>query len=333
MYERSRQFDYEQRTIERPVFIIGSPRSGTTFLYRVVRRHPHLAFPTQASDIFPHHPIFANRVFDALEGSKGANVAAAVSQAWAAQWVNYGFDYAEGYHLWQLFEPEGNRYARRYELTADDVTEESRRFYRMFVRKHLSLFDRPRFVNKAPLNALRIGYLNVIFPDALFVHLLRDGRAVARSILEKTRQFGNPHWGPQPEALARADAFDLMTVRCGCVWEGIVNHVRDQFDRLSNDRHLTVRYEDFIEAPHESVNRFLSFCELDPSLLDTASLNRAVSTGRNEKWRREFSADEIRALESAIGDTLALTGYSLSHEQSELGASATGFDPSPSSGG
>ena len=56
-----------------------------------------------------------------------------------------------------------------------------------------NLWGRSRFVDKTLLNCFRVRLLNAIFPDAKFVHIIRDGRAVAFSILNKIEIASDPN--------------------------------------------------------------------------------------------------------------------------------------------
>jgi hypothetical protein len=57
--------------IDRPIFIVGCHRSGTTILYEVIARHPDLVFFTNASSLLPDLPIVTNRMLDFV-GERGS---------------------------------------------------------------------------------------------------------------------------------------------------------------------------------------------------------------------------------------------------------------------
>jgi hypothetical protein len=58
------------------------------------------------------------------------------------------------------------------------------------VANNLKLRRRPRFISKDPGDSLRVSILDEIFPEALFVHIIRDGRAVVQSTVRNLRQRG-----------------------------------------------------------------------------------------------------------------------------------------------
>lgn len=286
--------------IDRPIFIIGAPRSGTTILYQLLARHPDLAFLTQASDLYPNAPILANLIFR----FSGLSQRRPVPIGSLEQWAEHGFEYAEGHIFWSQFPLEQDRHI----LDANDATDQARGYYRGAVRKHLLMFNRSRFINKAPLNSLRIGYLNAIFPNALFIHIHRDGRAVARSILEQRIRHGGPQtaWGPHPENWDLIQNHEPL-VACGLQWESILDSITRGLALIKPDRYLTLRYDTLIQTPTTVLRDLLSFCGLteDKRVLDAGGGVRDM----DHKWRAELTPEQVRGLQQAIGDSLSAWGY------------------------
>ena len=91
---------------------------------------------------------------------------------------------------------------------------------------------RTRFVNKHPRNSVRIDYLRRVFPDARFVHVVRDGRAVVGSMLAqmraRSRRAEQPMGGfrrpPGWRSLLRDDLVEQTALQ----WKAIVRHVRQR---------------------------------------------------------------------------------------------------------
>ena len=77
-------------------------------------------------------------------------------------------------------------------MTENDYTEAMSAYFRKKVLQVQNLWDRPRFVNKNLQNSFRVRLLNLIFPDAKFIHIIRDGRAVAFSISKKADGATSP---------------------------------------------------------------------------------------------------------------------------------------------
>ena len=102
-------------------------------------------------------------------------------------------------HIWateprtDVWSDEARWRGGRLELTADDLTpaagDRIRRLFAAEVRGE----GAARLVEKLPVNSFRIGYLDALCADCLVVHLVRDGHAVARSIV--VRAANGPWFG------------------------------------------------------------------------------------------------------------------------------------------
>jgi hypothetical protein len=210
---------------------------------------------------------------------------------------------------------EGNRVWNRFlchdddSLTKDDVTPYARSFIERVVRNNLVLFRKKRFIMKCPKNSVRVGFLNEIFPDMIFVHLIRDGRAVANSILRKREKHDFEFWGCRPPGWRELQALPILDA-CALQWKAIVECVLKDAEKLPPERYIEVRYEDYVANPEKTLANVAEKCGLawEPDHL------RQVVQGlenRNYKWREHFSSEEIDRLNSLIGDLLVRLGYEL----------------------
>jgi len=134
--------------IDRPVFIVGPHRSGTTLLYGILDRHPDVGCMVRCNHRFPAHPLLASIARTLLRGTTKPHEA---QRFWDYLWPG----------------PDDT-------MTADDLTAEQATFYASTVERVLRLRGRTRFVAKYPRLSLRIGWLNALFPDAKFLHMARD---------------------------------------------------------------------------------------------------------------------------------------------------------------
>ena len=118
----------------------------------------------------------------------------------------------------------------------------------------------------------RIGYLNEIFEDAKFIHVLRDGRAVASSLLHVG--FWRGWYGPQgwragllsPEDQAVWESYDRsFAALAGLEWRIQMRAMDAARAKLDPKQFFEVKYEDFCEQPVEHFRRVLDFVELPES--------------------------------------------------------------------
>jgi LPS sulfotransferase NodH len=269
--------------IDKPIFIIGAPRSGTSILFSVLRSSSALAhWPGEAHEVWEadHHP--------ALRG-----------------WESNALDAADA-------DPE-------------TITRIRRSFFLVAGRK--------RLIDKTPRNALRVPFVDAIFPDGRFVFLMRDGRDNVNSLINAWR---TPRYRtyllPEPHGMPRADPrwwkFVLypgwktdthgpLERVCARQWVASNEFALDAFEGLDPTRRIDVRYEDLVADPTNSIR---SVCEraeipIDERLLDQAkALNRTpinvVTPPEAGKWKRE-NPQEIAAIEDLIEPTMRRLGYAL----------------------
>jgi len=171
---------------------------------------------------------------------------------------------------------------------------------------------KPRFMNKYPRNSVRIDYLQAIFPDALFVHVVRDGRAVARSLVERLaryprlpqdvmHQFVRP---PGWRNLVRPDQLEEAIL----AWDAVVRHVRAAAPALG-DRYLEFTYEAFCAKTPEVLGQLCRFAGVDDSPAVIHAMQPTPLRSRNYKVADEFNADQLAMLERHGGALLRDLGY------------------------
>jgi hypothetical protein len=266
-----------------PIFIIGCHRSGTSIFYRKLAIHPDLAFITRTTRRAPNQ-LLMMRLFMLLR-SKEKNTMPI------------------GGEVWNKFGSTDDQV-----MTAADVTPEIRGYFERLVKNHLVLFKRERFLNKSPSNSVKVGFLNALFPDAYFIHMVRDGRAVARSISTGRKSHGRFSGAKYP---GWQDLLDRPIVEsCGLQWKQTIEYIKESLKKIPAERVLQVRYEDFISRPIDTMLRVGEMCKLkwtDPLLEQVAEGLRS----RNYKWSESFSPSEIELLQNLQGDLLAELGYTV----------------------
>ena len=136
-------------------------------------------------------------------------------------------------------------------------------------------------------------FLDEIFPDALFIHMIRDGRAVARSLLE-SREFADNrdvYWGnhaPGWKKLIDMDPLEAVALQ----WRMNVAYTRKSAQFLPSDRYLEIKYEAFARDTVKTLDLVARFCELEWPSGQAERLSEGIED-RNYKWQESLSASEI----------------------------------------
>lgn len=174
----------------------------------------------------------------------------------------------------------------------------------------------PRWAVYDPDNVLRVERVKRDIPNALFVHIIRDGRDIALS-LKKMGGFAPLPWDRnQTESL----------VATALYWEWMVRKGRADGRKFPAD-YIEVRYEDLITNPRETLGKLGGFIDhdLDYDRIQRAGLGRLSETnssfreeGTQEKlnplgrWKERMAHADVAAIEATVGECLQENGYELS---------------------
>jgi hypothetical protein len=167
-----------------------------------------------------------------------------------------------------------------------------------------------RYGDKTPGYVARMKLLTEIFPEASFVHIIRDVRSVALSLSEITDEWGT---ATVPQGAAR--------------WVHRVGRGHRDGLALGPQRYLEVRYEDLVEQPERELRRLIDFAELpwDDAVLDyedramsripegSRTIHANVSRPPTEvrDWRAQIAPEDLAAVEAMAGPLLSELGYEL----------------------
>jgi hypothetical protein len=173
---------------------------------------------------------------------------------------------------------------------------------------------KPRWGDKTPMYMQNLRLLERLFPDALYVHLIRDGRDAATSFLSMSRGIVTETW-MHPRTPA-----DFA-----CQWRTEVAAAR-RLGRRVGARYLEVRSEDLVADVEPTLRRVCEFARLEyePGMVDYAGsvdvsakphqqrLKQPPTKGVRD-WRRQMSSSDAAAFEHVAGDLLRELGYEASH--------------------
>jgi hypothetical protein len=283
---------------EPAVFVVGMNRSGTTLLRMMLDAHPQLTIPPETH--FVPDLIKAVREpgatpEDALEAMKSAR-----------EWGDFGFSDEE-------------MLARLRALPKLRPGAAVRTFYEAYMAEQ----GKPRWGEKTPTYVQKMKLIQRALPEARFVHVIRDGRDVALSVLDRTVRdltAGDVarRWRKKVRK-AREDAPDLehyTEVRYEDLildTEAVLRRVSEFADLPWDDAMLTYhersgeRLKEMARAlPAEGRAKELS---VERRMATHAMTTKPPSVDRVARWRTQMTAEQRAEFEAEAGDLLAELGY------------------------
>ncbi len=268
-------------------FVVGCPRSGTTLLRAMLDSHPDLAVPGESYFVVELAPRFVSRWWRRFDRRRCLDAVLA----------------HERFVQWEL--DDG--------AVRDAVAAAEPRDFAALVRvlyaAYASARGKHRYGDKTPNYVLDLPLIARLFPEARFVHVVRDGRDVALSVTEIEQ------WGPSK--IEGAAHYWVRHVEAG----------RRAGTALGADRYLEVRYDDLVADPELTLHEVCAFVDLPfaRSMLtyperfdDLVSSNmqpelherlRRPPTQGLRSWREQMSRVDVAAFEAIAGDALAKFGF------------------------
>ena len=167
-------------------------------------------------------------------------------------------------------------------------------------------------MNKNTRNTRRIRYLNNIFPDARFVHVIRDGRAVVASLLNVYFWKDLQLWyeGYQKRDKPRVNRKNDIE-RAARLWVEEVNIARDARDHLLAAQYREIRYEDFVNDPVSTMQKTCVFLELEWTPEIQQHITEVNIRNLNHRYRDRLTKSQIRVLNEMLQPVFNDLGYTL----------------------
>ncbi|MEV0617345.1 sulfotransferase [Nonomuraea sp. NPDC050404] len=276
---------------DRPVFVIGCPRSGTTMLQLMLHSHPRMAVPPETRFLVPAY--YRRRTWGDLRIDARRRA--------LAEWI--ATDRSTKFRELKIDKGEFVKQAVEAPGSLGSVIGTA---FRMYADR----FDKARWGDKRPSYVKQVDLLLRLFPDAQFVHLIRDGRDCVASLKEMP-------W------------YTLDSFHAVSTWAEAIDAGGRLKRTLPEDTYYELRYEDLTDDPMTELKKLCHFLEEDfsPSMIsprEAASVavpthkvwhsntHREVTRSRVGSWADRLDDWEIALCEHMLGDRLESMGYELS---------------------
>jgi LPS sulfotransferase NodH len=271
---------------DRPVFVVAAPRSGSTLLFETLACASDLSsIGGESHSIFETIPALSPVHPDGCESNRllAADATPAISDA-----IRRGFASL-------LRDHEGNA------IEIGDVS-------------------RVRLLDKLPKNALRIPFIQKIFPDALYIYLYREPWQSISSMMEA---WQSGKWVTYREIIADGKPWSLLLTPnwrelqskpleyiCASQWVEANQHIMSDLQSISPNRYICVNYDDLMRDTNNAVASMCDFANikfdryLRERVVAELPLSRYTQTSPDpKKWERHY--DAIKSVEPVFTETIA----------------------------
>jgi hypothetical protein len=287
--------------VEKPIFIVGTGRCGSTIFHQIFSHHPQVAWLSRYCDRHPGK-LHYNRMAMQL-----------LNSPLPTRYVRKLVYPVEAYRFWDYYCAGGFSKPCR-DLLREDVMPKTEKAVQKAMAAMLT-GKRTRLLIKIT-GWPRMGFLKEIFPDAKFIHVYRDGRAVVNSWLGVNWWLGwrgpsNWQWGElTAEQQAKWEKYDCSFVALAAIcWEILMAAQECAKQRTPSDDLLEVRYEDLCQDPIGIFQTVTEFCGLAWSPGFKTIVSQFSLRNTNDKWKKELSEAQQKILCECLADTLEKYGY------------------------
>lgn len=288
-------------SIDRPIFVIGTGRSGTTLFFHLLALHPDLAWFSNYGNRWPRHawPASLSRVRDL----PGIDRLVELDRRFMPQ-------PAEAYAI--LDELTEGAFTSDRRLDDRDVTPGIRVRFRRRVAAVQQFQGRSRFAHKHTGFA-RARYLRAIFPEARFIDVYRDGREVAASLSRVGwwRGLESWRWGEmRPDYHEEFLSSGRSPIVLAAInWKTLMDEIEDECRELPGETLLRVRYDDLIADPRPVLERTLRFAGLPDSDRFWSRVRRQAIHENETTWRTHLGSEQRELLEKCLSLHLQKYGF------------------------
>jgi hypothetical protein len=286
-------------------FVLGTGRCGSSLVHEVLARDPDIGFVSNVDD----------RLSPLGLGGRWNNAIYRHVPERLTRKGRIRFAPSEGYRILAR-EVSPLVCAPSRDLIAADASpwlaDRFRSFFQERVRRQGTAVFSHKFTGWP-----RAGFIDAVFPEARFIHVIRDGRAVAASMVQMPwwRGFQGPDawgWGPLPTAYRKEWEVSgrSYVVLAAVQWKMLMDAFERAREGIPQERWLDVRYEDFLEDPQGTVETIVAFLARPMSdVLRRAVGVQRFDASRRNAFRHALSEADVSALNTVLAEHLERYGY------------------------
>ncbi|MFX1604234.1 MAG: sulfotransferase [Promethearchaeota archaeon] len=334
IYLRKRLANY---SINRPIYVTGMARAGTTVTLEMLSRHPDVATHRYLHMVLPYTPHLIQLAANVLPLMKSPVERLHKDRMLVTR------DSPEAVEeiLWQRFFAGVVDEAESNILDANTRHPEFERFYREHIRKLLFNQNATRYAAKNNYNVSRMEYLQKMFPDVRFIVVVRNPfdhiaslakqdmilgnleRADPR-LLDWTKIIGHREFGSARIIINLDSSENVRTIRSlwerpetyakgwAVYWNAVYSHVHEKLESNPElaEATLVFRYEDLCESPEKTIDAIVRHVEIEPASFRPIKKHYSSRLTKPTYYRTDFTEEEQQDVLRETEEIANRFGYS-----------------------
>jgi hypothetical protein len=334
--------------VDRPVYICGLPRAGTTITLQMLSEHPDVVTHKYADFLMPYMPWVWNNVFPRIPVDAMRKPVPRIHR----DRIEVTRDSAEMGEeiLWEHFFPQIHDETKYNVLDTTTSNPAFEHFYSDHLRKLALVRGRSRYVSKAIMCVVRMQYLRRLFPDARFLLYVRNPIDHVASLIKQdriwaelersdprqieiieltghhefgTRQVmanvGNPDELREIRRLFDAGKWAQSRARYWAYMYGFVARQLDSDPDLARSV-CVVRYEDLCSDSLTTIDRILAHTGLEPQSFAAARETYSKKLSFPDYYKPAFDADTLGEIVAATSGIAQRFGYDVAAIAAKVGS-------------
>jgi Sulfotransferase family len=336
--------------VDRPVYICGLPRAGTTITLQMLSEHPDVVTHKYADFLMPYMPWIWNKVFPRIPVNAMRKPVPRIHR----DRIEVTRDSAEMGEeiLWEHFFPQVHDETRYSVLDVTTSNPAFERFYTEHLCKLALVRGRTRYASKAIMCVLRMQYLRRLFPDARFLLYVRNPIDHVASLIKQDRIWaelerddprqieiieltGHHEFGPHQVMANVGDPQELREIRrlfdAGSwaqsrarYWAYLYGFVTKQLDEDPElaRRVCVVRYEDLCGHSLATIDRILAHTGLDAASFAATRTAYGQKLSFPDYYKPAFDAGVLDEIVAATAEVAKRFDYDVAAIAQRVAAGA-----------
>lgn len=311
---------YKKTKIIRPVFILGNPRSGTTFLHRLLcldeesytaMRLYHTIIP--AVSFYKLIDFFS--IIDAKIGQPGNALVSWVDKVFFAKWENIhptGFNKTEedeGFYIFTfltvavcLLCPYMEHFKYLTVIDAFDEATKGRlkKYYKSSIQRLVYATNKHKILlNKNVISTGRLNFILEVFPDAQMVYLLRNPKETIPSFVS---MFSVTWPFLSPGLKHNLQAYKTL----GKVAIDFYKHFHNQKEKIDKANLLTLTYNELVRSPVETVKIIYNYYQLPITEIFLQKIETDIKNSSYKVGKHQYRLEDYGFTEAEIETELKI---------------------------